>query len=66
MNSKKIYGFMLMSPLIFLIIGSFITVILLSYFNLETLGWSTPLIFGIIILLFVIGHYMIIDKNGNN
>jgi hypothetical protein len=58
MRNKKIIALILQLPVILLLITSFFVSIYAAIKNISGIGFSTPVILGIIIILYFYGRYL--------
>lgn len=66
MNLKKIISVILKLPIILLIIGSLGAGCYAAYFHIQNISWSTPIILGIIIILYIIGYFLGKNQSSKN
>lgn len=62
MKAKKIIGLVLQIPLYVLVLGSFIASIYAAIYKISGVSWSTPIILAGIMIAFIIGSVLRIDK----
>ena len=62
MKTKKIIGWILQIPLYLLVLGSFAASIYAAYNKISGVTYATPIILGIIIIVFIIGMFLKIEK----
>lgn len=62
MKTKKIIGWILQVPLYLLVAGSFAASIYAAYNKISGVTYATPIILGIIIIVFIIGMFLKIEK----
>ena len=66
MKTKKIIGWILQIPLYLLVLGSFAASIYAAANNISGVTYVTPIILGIIIMIFIIGALLKKDKGDEN
>lgn len=66
MKAKKIVGLILQIPLYVLVVGSFIASIYAAAYEISGVGWSTPIILAGIMIAYIIGTILRIEKKENN
>ena len=61
---KKIFSLILKLPLILIVLASFFAGIYAAYFNVSDIGWESPIIMGVCIIMYILSVY--ITKGGND
>jgi len=62
MKAKKIIGYMLQLPMIGLVLASFIASAYAAYTKSYDIGYGTPIVMGAIIICWIVGRYLIKEK----